>query len=639
MSGEMIKKIVSYLESPLYSDRLKGTELLHSLVDPQDILAFHEYAEETNNYGLRLSLQRFLYLLLQKENETLCGLALSILFTYSSLPEKILKDESEKMLDEFMGTPNMFQYMKFLAIKKCWRALPTKERYMATRKIGSFQLVEVFSLLLDNFNSGDDKLIILTMEVFRRFGDKRANRFVRLILDRSDSVPLIIKALQVISELGYLFDQKYFKQYMKSADESIEGAAIEGLVKLKKDRALSNVKDFFKHSTTIEAKIRAVEILSKNPTQRSILSLLELWQEEEPGPVENKIESLVNEIEGQGKLNAILSFYPKANEVMELKIISLLNEIHHSKCYEFYTNVVKENKNALLTMAAMEAMAHYNDPRTVSLLTGFLKDPEDLLHYYALSAIVKHTDIDVMKLLTDTIRLKLDEERHHHQLILNVLKEQKFSTNLKPEVISYVLLKLRSSQRDNRYLAYSVVGKFYKDFNITDIFNIYHDEKNNLVIREAHRVFAEIASSNPDLLLGTMVGEDRKILTLETFLHHINLSQEVVSSLMLNNCDDSIFLLQKFHRADFWKFIYPFLLTNQLTFERLTWINVSHLTFEDFAEIWSFHTDSLNMRKYLLQSVSSFSDPRFGEFILSEYLTGKTPEMYPYVSRFVNGLV
>lgn len=635
---DIIQNIITLLESPQYADRLKGTELLHNLSDPDAILVFHDYAEKHNNYGLRLSLQRHLSQLLNKENETLCGLALSILFTYSSLPEKILKDESEKMIDEFMGTPNMFQYMKFLAIKKCWRGLALPERYIATRKIGSFQLVEVFSLLLDNFNSNDDKLMILTMEVFRRFGDRRVNRFIRLILDTSDSKPVIIKALQVISELGYIFDQRYFKRYMTSSDEGIKGAAIEGLVNLKKDRALSKVKDFFKHSQTVEAKIRAVEILAKNPSQRSILALLELWQDEEPGPVENKIESLVNEIEGMGKLNAILKFYPLANEVMELKIISLLNEIHHSKCYEFYTVVIKENKNALLTMAAMEAITHYNDPRTVTLLTPFLKNPEHLLHYYALSGIVKHTDIDVMALLLETVRLNLDEERHHHQLILNVLKEQKFSKSLHPEMINYVSQKLSSSQRDNRYLAYSIVGKFYRDFSISDVFEIYHKEKNVLVIREAHRVFAEIASSNPELLLGTMVGDDRKILSLESFLHHINLNQEVVQALLMENAKEAILLLQKFHRADFWKHIFPFLLTSQLTFEKLTWIDLSHLNFEDFAQIWKDHSDNESIRMHLLKSIANHKDARFGEFILTEYLTGKTHEMHPYVSRFVNGI-
>ena len=154
--SDLMNKIIVLLESAHYADRAKGAELLNSLEDPKTILAFHEYAERTDNYGLRLSLQRLTYRLLKKEDEVLCGLALSILFTHCSLPEKVLKEESERLLDEFFSTPNMYQYMKFLAIKKCWRGLASPERYIATRKVGSFQLVEVFSVLLDNFSSADE---------------------------------------------------------------------------------------------------------------------------------------------------------------------------------------------------------------------------------------------------------------------------------------------------------------------------------------------------------------------------------------------------------------------------------------------------------------------------------------------------
>ncbi len=631
-----IEEIVSQLESTQFVDRARGGDRLNSLVDSKKILAFHEYAEQRDHYGLRLSFQKLLYRLLRGESEYLVGLSLSILFAHSILPQKGFREESERMIDEFLNAPNTYQYLKFSALRRAWKNLGTKERIMATRKIGSFQMIEVLSLLLDNFQSNDQSLIILTMEVFKRLKDKRANRLIRQILEDNSNRDLKIKALSALSELGYFLDKKIFIRNLSSEDEDIRLAALDGLYVLNGDKSLPLIKKFFFNSATDKSKIRLIEILSRNPTTLSILALLEIWQNQDFSAIEYKIDWALNEIEGSIKLDALLQFYPQANPIIRLKMISLLNEIQNQRCYDFYIDLITKQDNDLLTMAALEAVSYYNDVRTLAYLEQFLKNPENMLHYYALATYVKHTSIDLTDILEKTILHKLPDDRHHHQLILNVLSEQNSIKTPSLFLKVYVLTMLNSPRKDNRYLAFSVVKRFIHDFELTGIFDVFTRETNEMVAQEALSTFGEIFSTYPEIFMKAK--PPANVFTSPVFLKKVRQSLPVLKSLILAGKKQLILDMQVKEPHTFWVYALELFKSHVFNAETITWISLSEISFEDFSFIWDSYQGDETVKTHLLKSISVSHDPRFGDFLLGEYFKDHREELYPYVSRYVNGL-
>jgi HEAT repeat protein len=631
-----IQDIVSLLESTQFVDRAKGSDRLNSLVDSEKILMFHQYAEDRDHYGLRLSFQKLLYRLLRGDNEYLIGLSLSILFSHSILPKKGFREESERQIDEFLNAPNTYQYLKFSALKKAWKMLGPKERFLATKKIGSFQMVEVLSILLDNFQSDDPSLMILTMEVFRRLKDKRANRLIRQLMDQNSRADLKIKALLVISELGYFLDKKIFIRHLNSEDEEIRLAALEGLYVLKGDKAIPLIKNFFFDSKAETSQIRLIGILSRKPTTLSILALLDIWQNQDFSAVEHEIDWALNEMEGPSKLDALLQFYSQANPVVRLKMISLLNEIQNQRCYDFYINLINEHENDLLTMAALEAVSYYNDVRTLPHLEKFLRNPEDMLHYYALATYVKHTSIDLTEMLEKTILYKLPDDRHHHQLILNVLSEQNSIKMLSLFLKVYVLTMLNSSRKDNRYLAFSVVKRFIHDFELSGIFAVFTKEENEMVANEALSVFGEIFSIYPEIFMKANPPEN--VLASPAFAKKVKLNLPVLKALFLAKRKQHIVDMQLKEPHTFWVYALELFNSRVINDAMISWINLAIITFEDFSLIWDRYQDDEAVKSQLLKSISISHDPRFGDFLLGEYFKDHAEELYPYVSRYVNGL-
>lgn len=633
--NEKLKEIVRLLESSQFTERSEGTDLLLTLRNPAEIMALHEFIEINDNYGLRLAFHKLLFKLLRKDNEKICGLALSILFQHATSDRKALAKDSENLIDEFLSSSNMFQYLKFLALKACWKNLGPNERYLATKKIGNFQLVEVLSLLIDNFRTNEERLLLISMEVFKRLGDKRANRFMRNILADGSSEALIIKALEVMSELGNYFDRKYFRKYLKSMSEAVKLAALEGLARNNLDGSLKIITDFYHEAKSEHSKLAVVEILSAHPSEKSILTLLKLWQEEELTQIEHKIEWALNEIESSQKLNAILSFYPQADEGMELKIIALLNEMQHSRCYDFFLDIIQKNKNEFLTMAAMEAVAHYDDPRTIPYLQPYLKDSTQMLHYYALASMVKHSMVDLTHVLEDTVAAKLSEDRHHHQLILNVLHEQPTIKSLNLYLQSYVLTMLTSSRRDNRYLAYSIVGRFCQEFELKGIFELFSRETNDMVSREGFKIFGRMFSKNPFYFLEA--NPPRTILNSEHFLRSVTLNAAVILSLFSFKQQELLSTLEVRSSEDFRRAVTQLIAEYELTEVQLMGLDYRHLSFEDFMLVWNRYQHIPEVRMKLLSTAELYHDQRWTDLVMDEYMKG-TQNLEPVISRFVNGL-
>lgn len=627
-------QIIELLESTQFSERSRGTERLRTIHQVEDLRALFQGIEERQNDGLRHIFMNHLSGLLLKDDIDVCAFSLGVFFTYTTFDKKLIQRASDGHIDDFLENPGVYQHLKTLSMRKCWKTLSEKERHIATRKIGNFRMVELLSLLLDNFQSKNQDLLILTMEIMKRTFDRRANRYMRQILARGENPALVLKSLEVLSVLGFFLDRKIFMSFLKHPSVEIQLGALEGLYQLKGDSALPDVTAFFHEHKEISVRKKIISIIGKRPTRKSIRTLLEFWQTENFSQVEHSIEWLLYEIEHPEKLDTILDFFPKASEAIELKIIVLLNEMQGPRLYDFYLSVIKENKTPFLTMAAMEAVAFYDDVRTLPYLTPFLKDEKDLLHYYALASYVKHSGIDLTSVLEDVVALKIPHDRHHHQLILNVLLEQSSMKSLSKFLQVYVHFMLSSDLTDNRYLSYAVVGKFHQEFELAGIFDLLRKEKNPLVIREAYQVFGDIFSFSPMTFIKANPSDE--ILQSPYFLERVRLSAGVLLALFEGKKRELFGKIQKQNPKTFWQIMLEILRIELLPLEMMNWVDFKELQFSEFQELWKIYGSNPEVSSHILVSLSELPDARFGKFLIDEYLNGRT-EIHPHLSRYING--
>lgn len=626
-------ELIALLQSAEYADFLRGTEALAQLRTVPELLAFNAIVEETDNDHLRGLFQKQLFRLFSSDLMELNGLAMQLLLEQATIPQKEIRAGALSLLEEFLASDGFTYFKKLISFRRSFRLLSTPARVVATRLIGVFNLKEAHSLILENFTSGDRELITLTMEIFRRAKDSRGNRYLRALIKDGRDPDLSLKALGALSELGHYFDQSYFKTHLSSKNPELKKAALRGLYRLRGSKVLALLAREFRTSSNPEIRGYILELLADGKGSVEVELLIDLWNSEVTEAEDRRIEWMLGELEGPRKLGPILKAMKRSPESLKHKLIVLLNEISSTQCYDYYRRALQEEKNDFLLISVMEAISYYDRPESIPLLRRFMKDPESFLHYYAFSSIVRHTCLDLTEILEEVALLKLPDDRHHHQLVLSVLAHQKSLTNLTTFLQAYVLLMLRSSRGENRYLAYKVVGKFYLLFELRGVFDLFQEEKNDLVIEEGRRIFGEIFARAPQVFMEAAPGAS--ILESDSFAQGIGPSPSLLLSLFGSREERLVRSVGRAHPVAFRRSILELAQSDLLPAEVLSWIDLTGLSFRDFELLWEKFPQERPVQRLLLESLAKEDNPKFGEFILQEYLERGGEELAPFVAHYV----
>lgn len=630
------QEIISLLQSPEYADFLRGNEELSRMRSVPEILSFHRLVEESESDHLRSVFQKQLFRLFSSDLMELNALAMQLLLEQATLEQKELRSGVLQLLEEFLGGDNFSYFKKLISFRRSFRSLSPRARTVATRLIGTYQLREAYTLLLDNFLSKDTDLIALTIEVFRRSKDARANRYLRAIISEEEDEKLALLALQALSELGNFFDLGRFRKLLRSPKPLLQRAALRGLHRLRGAKAMGLLEKEFLQSKDLHHRGFILDLLESGAGIPEVELLIRLWNAKISESEDRKIEGILGELEGQKKLGPILGAFDRAPESLKHKLIILLNEVSSQRCYEFYKRSLFKEKNDFLLISIMEAMAYYDRPESIPLLRSFMRDPESFLHYYAFSSIVRHNCLDLTEILEEVALLKLPDDRHHHQLILSVLAHQKSLTTLTTFLQAYVLLMLRSNRAENRYLAYRVVGKFYLLFELKGIFDIFAEERSELVIEESLRVFGEIFGRAPQAFMEA--NPPQSIFDSSAFIEGIQTTPSLLLSLFSSKEEKLTRALAKIHPLQFRRSLLEIAEADLLEGDVLDWADLTQLSFREFQLLWEKFPDNPKAKTTLLGAIENGGSAKFGEFILEEYLQRGGEEIIPFVSRYVGGL-
>lgn len=631
-----VNKIAELLQSAEYADYLKGSEELSYLKTIPELQEFHLLVETLGSDHLKLVFQKNLFQLFQSDLMELNGFAMGTLLEHMTSSQKEIRSGAQGLIEEFLGSDSFTYFKKLISFRRSYPKLSLEARKVATRIIGTHELKEAYSLIQENLKSHDRDLLFLTIEIFRRSQDTRINRYLRSFAENKDDEKLSLKALDALSELGNFFDRQIFKRHLRSENLEMRKAALKGLHRLRGRHSLKYIKREFLHSKESEIREFLLNLLAAGNTPLEVTLLLELWNGEVTEKEDRQIEWILSDIDNQRKLTPILEAFRTSSESLKHKLIVLLNEISSQRCLDFYKRALFEEKNPFLLMSIMEAMAYYDRPESVPLLRSFMKDPEDLLHYYAFSAIVRHTSIDLTDILEEVALLKLPDERHHHQLILSVLAHQRSLTTLTNFLQAYTLFMLRSKRSENRYLAYMVVGKFYLLFELRGIFDIFREEKSELVIQEAERVFGDIFAKAPAAFMAANPPES--VVKSSSFALGIRPTPSLLHSLIGSEAGELIRTISEIHPKEFRKSLLEIASLDLLDYKILKWANLSKLWYRDFMLLWQKIPDDPELRGLLLKAATQDDNTKFGKFLFEEYLKRGGDELTPYVRDYLSGV-
>lgn len=631
-----VSEIIQLLESPHFTDRARGADALKDITLIEDFRTIARMIEERDSDLLRLELLRFIDILLSLEDPRFAGEALRMALGFSALPRKTLRREAEKILDVFFGTARVNQHLKLLTIRSAWIGAGEPEREIATRKIGTYQLTDALPLLLDNFESKKREFVLVTIEVFRKLGDQRGNGELRKILRTSDDPTLLRKALEALSELGNFFDRKLFYKHLETRDPELQLTSLEGVSFLLKDRSIPLLRSFFDRLPDIGKRRRIVSMASRIPSPKVVRFLIDLLETSPGTEVASSIEWAINETSAPLKRDTLLKAYEKASEPVRFRIIVLLTEIRSPKVFDFYLDVIRKNVNPFLTMAAMEGASHYDDARTLDVLRPHLRDPEALLHYYALASFLRHSGAPITEAIELAVEFHLPEERHHHQLLLNVLSEQRELTGLSLFLQTYVLRMLDSSVPENRYLSYVVVGRYPLDFELGGVFERLVREKDSIVKKDALRIMARIATQNAVTFF--KASPPLEILYEKDFRDNLSPDARLLVALLEGKHWNLVTLIQERSPVEFRRILFEYLRHFSLEDEVFPHLDLVALTDEEFLELWELFGKRPEVRYHLIREGSRRRDEAFGDVLLQEYLSHRDPGIAPFVSRFINGI-
>lgn len=628
-------EVLELLLSSDPKDRQRGSEILRQLKLRSELLEIEVLVRAAKVEALETQFCEILARLLRSESPEISGSALELLLLRSEEESRELRLLCRGHIDEYLSSPQTHRFQILMNMRFAWKQLAPLQRRGATRFIGNYQLREALSLLLDNFRQDDVSLQLLTLEVFRRLQDGRANGQIRALLHRNPEEKLLTKAIEVLGVTGSIWDFWALRRFVRAPYPSTRVAALEALHRLMGTLSYPVLKKSLEEEGPL-VQARILELLVRTPTKRGLRLLLQLWPQHSGVALGTKIEQGLRDIPNQLKLPELRKLFPQVPLRIKLKLIALMDVEVSEGNLAFYQQILRQrSEDPRVLIAAMEGMSHYPQLADINLLRPYLEDKESELYYPALAAFLRLDAEDPTPELEAAIDHHTPHERHLHQLILSSLVEKHRLKKLSLYLQSYVLVMLRSERAENRLLASEVIQKFHLDFELGGVIELFGREASPMVRSSGMRALAGIFSSSP---MSFMASKPQPwLLADQEFQRAVRPTHSCLLALFENRSRETLSWVQARHPQETWRCTLELLREGHLRGEQLEWIELTP-SYDEFEEILEREdlTDLVVNRLFAFAARSP--DPRFGEFLLGEFARRREAQLIPFITTFINGI-
>jgi HEAT repeat protein len=530
VSREGLINLLDLARSADWTSRSMAQEELSNIDNSKALFELFNFAQDSDDDGNRLLL---LEVIEKKIDSRDIDLAAAILYCLNSFAysENInIKTKAKELLDYFFYDPDRLQYLKVMAVRRCWKSLELNRRQVITTLIGEYKLQEVTPLILENFGSDDTELLISTVITLSQVEDTRGNPFLKELL-RRDMPEVILPTIKALGNLGNFFDFIQVKEFLYHKDQEIQIEAIWSLTKIMGHFSVFFLINKFKQTGDKRIMVEIIERLGKIGNRSAIKFLSRVFSEAEDPEISLRVEWAFHDCDFDNLIPHLRKTFRRSDDLVRFKILNFFGEIFDKRCYELMCEVIDGDYPFALKASAIDSIISYDSPKTVEILKPYLLKPSEPLAYYSLVSILGHSEINNSGILSYFLELKVPIDSIMHGVVLSYIAEKRPNETSNKLLKKYLLKLSREGQSNTRYLAIRAISIIYDEELFSNLIDQLKNEEDLYIKKGLAASIIKIIVKTPDYL-----DLDPDILNQPDVLNGFK-SEKLKEALIVKFCD------------------------------------------------------------------------------------------------------
>lgn len=457
-----LRELFLQVNSPSWMLKKKAREELYKRNTERELIELFDFVKKEESQGNQMTLLDHLEQLMLKEQATATlSHCLLILSKLSLGNHEKVKTRSRLICGSFLSSKKTYRFQKIISIRKVWNMLSIEERELLTHMIGKFYYVELSSLLLKNLKTKNKKVLLKTIDVLIVLSEKRALPVLRQIIFRDIETKLLVKILDAFSELGNMGDVILIRKFFHHDDFEVRYAAYQILQKRLGFLSFSFLKKQYEKEENLKNQSKVLQLIgdisSKSVDKflvKEFLSALDVQK--------RTVISWIFMKKNYRKIVRILnkSFYGVDERKKQL-ILELYSEVYDSACFYILKDVLLRDSYSFLSkVTALETLSTKSTKEVDDLLLLVLKESDEVLITYCLTACLKSPSVDKKEVLKIVYSKHDPIESEVYTLILRFFSYCSEDILTHESAVSIVCDQLSSLDETRITLALSVSHRF-----------------------------------------------------------------------------------------------------------------------------------------------------------------------------------
>lgn len=500
---EQAHRLIENLNSPFWFVRTKAIKEFEFIDSHEYLREIYIQIEKSHDDSLRWILLEAVSLCLLSSNVIIIGEALLVLILESEQKNIKIKNEAKRKIKSFFENQEVFRYLKVLGLRHCISHLPKNKRKIVTSLVGEYKVAEVIPLILENFQSKDSELRVLTIEVLRSLSDSRGNRYLKEILENPDS-PEIESAIRALGKLGSPFDFRSLTTHLHHHHPKTRISAVIAVSKLLKVFALPFLYSAYKQNKTSLIRREIIHQVGKIHHKLCAHFLLHFYNIESDFNLIQQFDWAFHEMPKQKTLPVIIKQFSKQSETTQFRLVRMLGEFNDSRSVNLLYQILKTESREIVLIEAFDVAVIFNSPQLLELILDREKSPSSPLVHYALLSSLKHTCFNRLEHFRHWIN-KEDLSIAVIQLLLNFADDNYLELRenhiVYKDVQKFLQKSIQHTHMDVLLSAIDCSWKFMDKSLYQSLYYPFLIEKKSLILKSFSLCFIKALIDNPELLL------------------------------------------------------------------------------------------------------------------------------------------
>lgn len=214
--------------------------------------------------------------------------ALDLLLSFVEADNSVATKIASGAIEDFFASNDVLFHFKSYILSQCIREKNDYQRLFLTQIVRKNKLLGLSKVLMQNFSTKNQRLIIETICTFAEFNDRRGLRVIRAHVT-NENTAIACEAIKALGALGDISDVLLLLKMSGHSNRNYKFAAIEALRLNLGKLAYYLLYSLYKKEKDLDVKIHLLEAIAKNNKKKAASLIIDELTRYENPVIEEKL--------------------------------------------------------------------------------------------------------------------------------------------------------------------------------------------------------------------------------------------------------------------------------------------------------------------------------------------------------------